>query len=141
MKNVNIYSATAAKGYGNEISKLISEMVEEYGNTVYKATEKGLDKGANELKEDLHNASPEDTTEFKKSWKVKKYNLKRSIGNTKEVEFSASGRKKFKKGKKIPLINILEYSTVRGKPFVKATFEKDSDKITNIIIEEIKKGI
>ena len=43
-----------------------------------------------------------------------------------------------KKGK-IPLSNILEYSTVRGKPFIKSTYEKSIPEMRDAIIKSIER--
>lgn len=41
-------------------------------------------------------------------------------------------------GDRIPIVNVLEFAP-KGKPFVRKTFEKEKDKIVNIIVEELKK--
>lgn len=111
----------------------IAEILEEYGDTIFQATEDGLDKAGEEAKTALAAATPKRRPKLSKMWKVEgkgKYKLRRYIGNTLQVD-GKSG--------KIALMNILEYSTTRGKPFVKETFEKNASKIARIIVDEIKK--
>lgn len=109
--------------------------LEEYTDTIYQATEKGLDAGEKYLIDELKSTSPksEGGGDYAKSWKSKgkKYKLKRYVGNVKLV--------KGKKGE-IPLSNILEYSTKSPhQGLIKRTYEASSDGITRAIINEIKK--
>ena len=101
----------------------IGNILEEYGDIVFKATEEGLTAGEKVLINNLKAASPDKnkktgaTGEYKKSWKSKgkKYKLKRYVGNTKMVE----GREG-----KIPLSNILEYgSNSKHQGLIKRTYE------------------
>lgn len=111
----------------------INDLLSEYGDMVYHGTEKGLDAAEKVLINNLKSASPVGKTgKFAKSWKSKgkKYKLKRYVGNTKMVE-GRSG--------KIPLSNILEYSTTRGKPFIKRTYENSINAMTAAVIAAIKK--
>jgi len=111
----------------------INDLLSEYGDMVYHGTEKGLDAAEKVLINNLKSASPVgETGKFAKSWKSKgkKYKLKRYVGNTKMVE-GKSG--------KIPLSNILEYSTTRGKPFIKRTYENSMNTMIAAVIAAIKK--
>lgn len=117
----------------DDLAVSIEEILEEYGDGVYFATEEGLDEAEKILIKNLKEASPEGKTgDFAKSWKGKgkKYKLRRYVGNTKMVD-----------GKKgpIPLSNILEYSTVRGKPFIKKTYEKSIPEMRDAIIKSIER--
>lgn len=111
----------------------IAELLKEYGDMIYIATENGLDIAQKKLINNLKSASPKKTGKFKKGWKGtgKKYKLVRFIGNKTTVE----GRG----GERIALANILEYSTTRGRPFIKHTFEKSVDEIARAVVNEIKK--
>jgi len=115
------------------ISRAIEDMLEEYADLTFEVTDKALDAGTKVLIKNLKAASPKGTTgEFAKSWKKKKsYKLRRYVGNTKMVE----GQKG-----EVPLSNILEYSAVRGKPFIKRTYDNSINEIANAIIGEVKKG-
>jgi len=118
----------------DELEGAISEILEEYGDAVFKATEEGLTNAEKILIKNLKEASPEGITkQFKKHWKGKgkKYKLRRYVGNTKMV--------KGKKGK-IPLANILEYSDKHGKPFIRQTFAKSIRQMAKAIVDEVKKG-
>lgn len=118
----------------DSLEMAIAEILEEYGDVIYEATEEGLTKAAYEMSAALKEATPKGETKlFSKKWKVEgigKYKLKRFIGNEHTVKGKAAP---------ISLANIFEYSTTRGKPFVKETFEKNASKIARIIVDEIKK--
>lgn len=111
----------------------IEKILRDYGELVYQATEKGLGAAQSVLIKNLKSASPKDAGEFSKSWKAKRYKLMRFVGNTKKVTN--------KKGDEIPLSNILEYSPVRGKPFIKRTYENSMKEMADAIISEIKKEV
>ncbi len=119
----------------DSLEMAIAEALEEYGDVIYQATEDGLTKGAYAMSDALKQATPRGKTKLlSKKWKVEgvdKYKLKRYIGNTKTV--------KGKDGEPISLVNIFEYSTLHGKPFVKETFDKNANKVAAIIVAEIKK--
>ena len=110
----------------------IADVLEQYGDLVFEATDKGLSAGQKVLIRRLKAASPVDTGEYSKSWKgKKKYKLKRYVGNTKVVP---SG------GGEIPLSNILEYST--KSPYqgqIKRTYQNSLDEMARAIIDEINK--
>lgn len=113
----------------------IGDILREYGDVVYKASEKGLTAAEKVLIENLKASSPSDSGGYKKAWKGKgkKYKLKRYVGNTKMV-----------KGKKgdIPLSNILEYSSkskLQGQ--IKKTYENSIQEMAQAIVDEIKKEV
>ena len=117
----------------DDLAISIEELLDNYSDDIYFATNEGLDEAEKVLIKNLGNASPIGKTgEFAKSWKGKgkKYKLRRYVGNTKMVD-----------GKKgpIPLSNILEYSTVRGKPFIKSTYEKSIPEMRDAIIKSIER--
>lgn len=116
----------------DDLAVSIEELLDDYSDEIYFATEEGLEAAEKILIKNLKEASPKDTREFAKSWKGKgkKYKLRRYVGNTKMVD-----------GKKgtIPLSNILEYSTVRGKPFIKDTYEKSIPEMRDAIIKNIER--
>lgn len=112
----------------------ISDILEEYGDVVYKMTEEGLTKAEKILIKNLKVASPKKTGQFAKNWKGKgkKYKLRRFVGNTTVVEGKSGD---------IALANIFEYSTTRGKPFIKATFENSVPEMAQAVVDDIKKGV
>ncbi len=117
----------------DDLTEAISEILREYGDVIYTATEDGLDAAERVLIDELRSASPEETGKFKKAWKSRgrKYKLLRIVGNTTTV--------KDKKGNDTALSNILEYSKKHGSPFVKHTFEENIDKMAAAVVAEIKK--
>ncbi len=119
----------------------IADLLTEYGDVVYKATEGGLTAAEKVLIKNLKATSPDKnkktgaTGEYKKSWKSKgkKYKLKRYVGNTKMV--------KGKSGE-IPLSNILEYSTKSPhQGLIKRTYEKSAEEMAQAVVNEIKKEV
>lgn len=126
------------------LQEAITETLREYGDVVFQATEEGVTAGAYALKDELQAATPTiknppkgySRKNFGKHWKVigeGKYKLQRYVGNSTVV----SG----KDGEKISLTNIFEYSTTRGHPFVKDTFENSIDKVAAAVVAEIKKEV
>jgi hypothetical protein len=116
----------------DDLAISIEEILDKYSDKIFFVTEEGLEDAEKVLINNLKAASPKDSGEFAKSWKGKgkKYKLRRYVGNTKMVE----GKKGF-----IPLSNILEYSTVRGKPFIKSTYEKSIPEMREAIIKSIER--
>lgn len=113
----------------------IGEILEEYNETIFKATEEGLTKAEKVLIRNLKAASPKNTGTYAKSWKGtgKKYKLKRVVGNTVAV--------RGKKGKEIALSNVLEYSTKsphQGK--VKQVIQGSIEEMARVMVDEVKKG-
>lgn len=116
-----------------DLEAAIAEQLEQCSDIIYRATEEGLSAAQKVLIRRLKAASPRNQGTFQKGWKgKKKYKLQRYVGNTTVV--------KGVKGK-IPLSNILEYSQVRGNPFIKKTYEAALPEMANAAIEGIKKGL
>ncbi len=118
----------------SEFQAAIEGALREYGDVVYKATEEGLDAAENVLIKKLKAATPRKTGEFSKSWKgtKRKYNLMRFVGNTKKVS-GAKGD--------ISLADIFEYSTTKGRPFIKSTYEKSTNEMVAAMVATLKKEI
>lgn len=119
----------------DDLEVSIGNILREYGDVVYQATEEGLNAGEKVLIKNLKSASPKDSGKYAKSWKSKgkKYKLKRYVGNTKVV--------KGKKGE-IPLSNILEYSTKsKHQGLIKKTYQESISEMAAAIVAEIKKEV
>lgn len=108
------------------------QALKEYGDAVYIASDKALDAGVKILKNNLKDATPRDRPEMYKQWKSKKYKGERYVGNDAMVQG--------KKGE-IPLSNILEFSTKRGHPFIRETYERSINEAVQAYINTLKKGI
>ena len=115
------------------LEEAIMDALREYGDAVYVATEEGLAAAEKVLVKNLKAASPVRTGRFAKGWKGtgKRYKLVRFVGNNTTV----TG----KGGEKIALANILEYSTTKGKPFIKRTFQNSIDEMAAAVVAEIKR--
>ena len=119
----------------NNLEAAIADILREYGDVVYKATEEGLTAAEKVLINNLKASSPKSPGggKYAKSWKGKgkKYKLRRYVGNTKTVK---------NKSGEIPLSNILEYSAKsphQGK--IKRTYESSINQMAAAVVAEIKK--
>lgn len=119
----------------------IANILSEYGDLVYKATEEGLTAAEKVLIKNLKASSPgknEKTGakgEYQKGWKSKgkKFKLKRYVGNTKSVKGKSGD---------IPLSNILEYSSKsKHQGLIKRTYESSIDEMARAVVNEIKKEV
>lgn len=118
----------------DDLSSAITQLLGDYADLIYEATEEGLDAAEAVLINHLKAVSPRGKTgKYAKSWKgkKKKYRLRRYVGNTKAVKG---------KGGEIPLSNILEYgskSPHRG--MIKKAYDDCTNDMIFAIIAEIKK--
>jgi len=125
------------------LQSAIENILRDYGDVVYEATAEGIKAAEKVLIKNLKAASPSIKNppkgyvkkNFAKNWKGKtsRNKLMRYVGNTTTVTD--------KKGGEIPLANILEYSTTRGKPFIKQTYESSIDEMAAAVVAEIKKEV
>ena len=115
------------------LAEELKPILDEYSSDLRVLKEKALDSAADYLVDELEKASPVKTGDLKHSWmRTDKYQSVRYIGNT-----ASAGKNEY--GKDIPLTNILEYS-VKGHPFIRATFEANKEAIIKIIKETIENG-
>lgn len=116
-----------------KFQEALEDTLREYGDAVYIATEEGIQAAAEVLAEKEAAESPKESGKLKKSWKVHKgKGLSRTVGSTRTVKSSKNGN--------IPLINILEYSKIRGNPFVKKTYEAAIPDMVEEVIKTIKRS-
>lgn len=116
-----------------KFQEALKDTLREYGDIVYIATEEGIQAAAEVLAEKEADESPKKSGKLKKSWKVYKgKGLSRIVGSTRTVKSSKNGD--------IPLVNILEYSKIRGNPFVKKTYEKAIPDMVEEVIKTIKRS-
>ncbi len=120
----------------DNLSVAIADLLRDYGDVVFQATEEGLNAAEKVLIDELKGASPKDSGKFAKSWrsKGKRYKTKRYVGNTKTVTGS--------KGADIPLSNILEYSSKSPhKGFINRTYQAAIPKMATALVAEIKREV
>lgn len=119
----------------DQLSDAISDILAEYGDVIFIATEDALDAASDVLIRNLKAASPKKSGKFAKNWKSKgrKYKLRRYIGNSTTVFSDKHGE--------IALANILEYSTTRAKPFIKETFENSVPEMAQAMVNKVKEGV
>lgn len=111
---------------------IVDEILNEAGMQVAKLTDKAVDEAADLVKGKLESASPSGAGSgghLASKWKIKKGAHKRIITNTKKV--------RGKGGTSVPLVNILEYSTKHGHPFVDSTISDCANDVRRIFEENI----
>lgn len=115
------------------LAEELKDILDQYSNELMAQKEIALDKASDFLVDQFEAASPVGKTgEFKRSWmRTDKYKNVRYIGNT-----DVGGKNEY--GYDIPLSNLIEFSK-NGKPFMRATFERNKDKIIDIIVNELNK--
>lgn len=112
---------------------MLADILGEYTEAIDKAIAAGADEAASIFIRHASACSPKGLTgEYKRSWTTNdsKGRYKRYVGNSKKV--------KGKNGSEIPLINILEYSTVRGNKHVKKAMEESKTDIFNCYLNKLK---
>ena len=123
-----------------EFDTAIMEVIGAYRFKALEAIAKSADEGANIFIAEASKVSPPFTGESKGStryrdcWAIKnrpKAKYVRSVGNTKRV--------KGKNNSLIPLINILEFSTVRGRPHVSKAVQNSKDRIFALYMSNLEK--
>jgi hypothetical protein len=117
----------------NNLEIAITDILRDYGDVVYQATEEGLTAAEKVLINNLKANSPKDKGKYAKSWKGKgkEYKLHRYVGNTKTVP-GKSGE--------IPLSNILEYAEKSPhQGLIKRTYESSINQMAAAVVAEIKK--
>lgn len=123
----------------HELSTAIDEAIGEISEKVYAAVDRGLDKAARHMEQALAAATPVETGEVKRSWKVDfKYRNVRYINNT-ATRPKKPGDKITSGDGEIPIVNLLEFGK-KGKPFVRRTVQAEQAKAIEIIKEEIRNG-
>lgn len=109
-------------------SLALNEVLDDYKVEINERTEKAVDKAAK-----LVLASPSGTGfggHLKDSWKIKKGNGRHFIKNSKKVKGKGSAN--------IPLVNILEYSTKHGHPFVDETLRSSENEVKSIFEQSMR---
>lgn len=112
-----------------EFEVAFEEILKDYEDLLTGATEDGLDDAADVLIANAQRLSPRRTGRYAGNWAVypKKYHLKRYVGNTTTVK------------EKIPLINILEYSTgKKRRPHVQKIFNASVTGMVDAIEKKLK---
>jgi hypothetical protein len=118
-------------------SAAVKEALNEIMDMTYEQIDKGLDKAMDYMIDKLAAATPEGTGLTKESWKGEgKYKNVRYINNTR----TRPGNPLNGEGSEVPVVNMLEYSSIKGKPFVARTVQAEQQNIINIIKGEIENG-
>lgn len=107
------------------LGKFIEDVQKEVGDTL----NEGLEEATDYLADKLQAETPVDTGVTKASWiKQKKYR------NVKYINNSATNKQGY------PIINVLEYSKTKGKPFVRKVVAREKGNIERIIISRMEKN-
>ena len=122
-----------------EMDEVLMKIIGNYRTRVLEAMEKGAEEGANLFIKEAQKVSPpfEGTSKgsprYRDCWAIKnrpKAKYVRSVGNSKKV--------KGKNNTNIPLINILEFSTVRGRPHVAKAVQNSAGQILELFQSKLE---
>ena len=122
-----------------EMDEAIMKIIGNYRTRTLEAIEKGAEEGANLFIKEAQKVSPpfEGTSKgsprYRDCWAIKnrpKAKYVRSVGNSKKV--------KGKNNTNIPLINILEFSTVRGRPHVAKAVQNSAGQILELFQSKLE---
>ena len=107
------------------LGKFIQDVQKEVGDTL----NEGLEEATDYLADKLQAKTPVKTGVTKNSWvKQMKYRNVKYINNT------ATNKQGY------PIINVLEYSKTRGKPFVRRVVSRERKNIERIILQKMEKN-
>lgn len=107
------------------LGKFIQDVQKEVGDTL----NEGLEEATDYLADKLQAETPVDTGVTKASWiKQMKYRNVKYINNT------ATNKQGY------PIINVLEYSKTKGKPFVRRVVSRERKNIERIILQKMEKN-
>lgn len=118
---------TTPETFDFDLDKILKQTEKE----VLEVTDEALDDAAELMKGKLKAATPvgSSTPHLADKWRIKKLDKKRKISNSKNVKSHGRG---------VPLINILEYSTSHGHPFVEKTVKENTEAVMNIFKNDLK---
>lgn len=123
-----------------DMDTAIMEVIGAYRTKALDAIAKGAEDGAKIFIEEAKKVSPpfegtsKGSPKYRDCWAIKprpKAKYVRSVGNTKRV--------KGKNNTNIPLINILEFSTVSGRPHVSKAVQNSKDRIFTLFMSYLEK--
>ena len=123
-----------------DMDTAIMEVIGAYRTKALEAIAKGAEDGAKIFIEDAKKVSPpfegtsKGSPKYRDCWAIKprpKAKYVRSVGNAKRV--------KGKNNTNIPLINILEFSTVSGRPHVSKAVQNSKDRIFTLFMSYLEK--
>ena len=107
------------------LGKFIQDVQKEVGDTL----NEGLEEATDYLADKLQAKTPVKTGVTKNSWvKQMKYRNVKYINNT------ATNKQGY------PIINVLEYSKTKGKPFVRRVVSRERKNIERIILQKMEKN-
>lgn len=120
-----------------ELEIAVEKILRDYYGQVNRQLEKGLDRAADRLVQELERSpltpdNPKTTTnKYRKSFRVKrKYKKHRYVGSIKTVRYNGSD---------VPLSSILEYGE-NGKPHLRLIFDGVEEELKDIIIDTMKEN-
>lgn len=125
-----------------EMDEAIMGVIGKYHSLILDAIADGADEAANFFIKEAQKVSPpfdgesksKSKTRYRDCWAIKdrpKAKYVRSVGNTKKV--------KGKNNTNIPLINILEFSTTRGRPHVAKAVANSESQIMELYMSKLEK--
>jgi len=121
-RKVNTDFSTSSLAF---LGKFIDDVQKNVGDNL----NKGLEQATDYLADRLQAETPVDTGVTKESWvKQIKYRNVKYINNT------AVNKQGY------PIVNVLEFAKLRGKPFVRKLLTREENNIERIIVERMEKN-
>lgn len=129
-----------------QLPSVLDEMLAEFQQEQFDVRQEAVQAGADVLKAALEDETPKDTGEMAQSWEIETaYPDHRYVGNTKTAKGAVHCKKKDgaqgEAHEGVPLSNVLEYAeNSPHQGFIRRTFDRNEDKISEAMINKMKNG-
>lgn len=129
----------------DKLPEELDGLLSDYLHTSFDARQKAVQAGAEVFKSAVENATPKDTGEMARSWKIKtKYKDRRYVGNTRVAKGKVfrtlkGGGTEGREG--VPLSNVLEYAeNSPHQGFIRRCFDSTEGQIYEAIKNNLENG-
>lgn len=128
------------------LPKELDEIFNDFVRQSFEVRQQALQAGAEVFKSAIEDATPKDTGEMSRSWKIKtKYKDRRYVGNTRVAKGKV--HRKTKDGSKgearegVPLTNVLEYGeNSKHYGFIRQCYDASEPQIFDAIKNKLNNG-
>ena len=127
------------------LPKELNEIFNDFVSQSFEVRQQALQAGAEVFKAAIEDATPKDTGEMSRSWKIKKYKDRRYVGNTRVAIGKA--HRKTKDGSKgearegVPLSNVLEYGEKsKHYGFIRQCYDASEPQVFDAIKNKLNNG-
>lgn len=130
----------------DELPAALEQLLTDFQHSSFETRQDAVQAGAEVFKTAVEGATPKDTGEMARSWKIKtKYKDRRYVGNTRVAKGAV--HRKTKDGSKgeardgVPLSNVLEYvENSKHNGFIRRCFDSNEPQIFAAIKNTLKNG-